>query len=283
MSLLEDYVALVAAIEATARALELAGAPRRLPAARRSAPRPLRGHARSRRDRGQHPSGRRLGRAQAPRAHALRGGAPGAARHREVHARRAPHRHRRRQPRDARRADGGRQPAAAPPRPAAQPHHLLAEPSGALVSLLRHVHRPHQPEPARGRGAQRHALRAGDRLRADRRDSSSRARRTRSPGWWTGSCAISSSTSPATPTARNSRSTSCTRPDSATGRLGPAGVPRLRDAAARAHEPAADAAAARAGRALLDASLSRAARALGHAPARRVHAAALRGRRTCAT
>ena len=33
-------------------------------------------------------------------------------------------------------ADRGRQPAAAPARPAAQPHHLLAEPSGALVSLL---------------------------------------------------------------------------------------------------------------------------------------------------
>ena len=72
-------------------------------------------------------------------------------------------------------------------------------------------------------------------------------------------------------------------PGSATGRLGHPRVPRLRDAAARAHEPAADPAAARAGRALLEAPLSRAPGALGHAPARRVHAAALRGRRTCAT
>ena len=108
-----------------------------------------------------------LGRAGRQHRQPLRGGAPRAARHREVHAGRPPHRHRRRQPRDARRPHRRRQPAAAPARPAAQPDHLLAGPPGALLSLLRHVHRPDQPEPARGRGARRRALRTGHRLPAD--------------------------------------------------------------------------------------------------------------------
>ena len=42
---------------------------------------------------------------------------------------------------------------------------FLAEPSVALLSFLRHVHRPDQPVAARGRGAQRRALRAATRLR----------------------------------------------------------------------------------------------------------------------
>ena len=172
-------------------------------------------------------------------------------------------------------ADRARQPAAAPPGPAAQPHRLLAEPSRALLSLLGHVHRPHEPEPARGRGARRHALRAGDRLRAARR---------------------------AVPARRGERAAVARRPDPAQlprrphrqhaprrvldrqalraghrhGTPRAARVPRLRDAAAPAHEPGADAAAARARRALLEDALPRSAGALGHAPARRVHAAALR-------
>ena len=79
------------------------------------------GDARSRRDRGQHPSGRELARVRRHHAAALRGGAAGAARHRQVHDRRPPHRHRRRQPRRARRRDAGRQPVPAPARPAEEP------------------------------------------------------------------------------------------------------------------------------------------------------------------
>ena len=65
-------------------------------------------------------------------------------------------------------------------------------------------------------------------------------------------------------------------PGTRDGTPGPAGIPRLRDAAARAHEPRADAAAARAGRALLEGAVPRGPRELGHASARRIHAAALR-------
>jgi hypothetical protein len=35
------------------------------------------------------------------------------------------------------------------------------------LPVQRHVHRPHQPGPARGRGTQRPALRAGDRAEAN--------------------------------------------------------------------------------------------------------------------
>ena len=143
---------------------------------------------------------------------ALRGGAARAARHREVHARRPPHRHGRRQPRDARRAHAGRQPAAAPARPVAQPHHLLAEPPVALVPVLGHVHRPDEPGPARGRGARRQALRARDRVPADGAQARRRHARPSSRGWSTGCCATCSPTSPATRTAPSSPSTSSTRP-----------------------------------------------------------------------
>ena len=211
VALAEDFVSLVAAIEATSPGPRAPGAPRGLPAARRPADRALRRHPRPRRDRGEHPPGLRLGRARPPRDRALRGGAAREARHREVHARRPPHRHRRRQPRHHRRADRRRQPAASPARPAALPHHLLADPPRALLPLLRALHRPDEPEPARGRGARRRALRARHRLRAARARASRRARRTRSRGSWTGSCAISSSTSPATRTAPSSPSTSSTR------------------------------------------------------------------------
>ena len=73
-------------------------------------------------------------------------------------------------------AHRGRQPDAAPPRRAAQPHHLLAEPSGAVVPVLRHVHRADQPGAARGRSAQRHPLRARDRVRAAGRAVAARRR-----------------------------------------------------------------------------------------------------------
>jgi hypothetical protein len=49
-------------------------------------------------------------------------------------------------------------------RPAAQPDQLLAQPSVAVLPLLGPVHRPDQPVAARRRGAQRFGVRAGDRL-----------------------------------------------------------------------------------------------------------------------
>ena len=98
-----------------------AGAHRRLSAAARSAPRRHQGHARSRRHRGQRPSGRELARSVDITRDALRGGAPDPARHRQVHDRRPAHRHRRRQSRRARRRDAGRQPVPAPARSAQEP------------------------------------------------------------------------------------------------------------------------------------------------------------------
>ena len=145
-------------------------------AARPSAPE-ARGHPGPRRHRGQHPPLRVLGRDGARHPHPLRGGAARPARHREVHARRAPHRHRRRQPCDPGRPHPGRQPAAAPARSGAEPDHLLAAPPEPVLSLLRDVHRTHQPGPTGGRGARRPALRARHRLPAD-------ARRARSPQPW---------------------------------------------------------------------------------------------------
>ncbi len=141
------------------------------------------------RHRGQHPSRVVVARADRHHRDALRGSAAGAPRHRKVHARRPPHRHRRRQSRHAGRRDAGRQPAAATPRPAAEPGHLLAEPSGAVVSVFRHVRRPDQPGAARRRGARRPPLRARDRVSAARRASTSSRRTSRCRGWSTGRCA----------------------------------------------------------------------------------------------
>ena len=105
-------------------------------------------------------------------------------------------------------ADPGRQPAAAPARPAAQPHHLLAAPPVAVVPVLGPVHRPDQPGARGRRGPPRGPLRARDRLRRARPPRRRPARR----GWSTGSSATCSSTSPATPTGPSSASTSCSPP-----------------------------------------------------------------------
>ena len=72
---LEDYLELLAAVEATAARARPAGPYRRLSAAARSAPQRHQGHARSRRDRGQHPSRRELARGGRHHHGALRGGA----------------------------------------------------------------------------------------------------------------------------------------------------------------------------------------------------------------
>ena len=137
----EDYLELVAAVEATAARLGSAGDARGLRAAARSAAESVSRHARSGRHRSQRPALAQLG--GAGRAHHLpvRGGARVAAGHREIHARRPPHRHRRRQSLRARRRDAAGLAVPAPARPAGEPAGLLAQPSVAVVSVLGSVHR----------------------------------------------------------------------------------------------------------------------------------------------
>ncbi len=102
------------------------------------------------------------------------------ARHREVRPRRHPHGHRRRQPPHPRRADAVRLAVAAPSGPAAQPRDVLAAPPGAVLRLLRPVHRPDEPGAAGRRGPARDPLRARDRLRRAR-DGARECRRGRQP------------------------------------------------------------------------------------------------------
>ena len=84
---------------------------------------------------------------------------------------------------------GGATPADSPflrrPDLLAQPDRLLAESSVAVVSVLRPVHRPDQPGPARRRGAQRFALRTRNRFPRDA-SAAGEQRLARRPGWSTG-------------------------------------------------------------------------------------------------
>ena len=173
-----------------------------------------------------------------------------------------------------------RRPADSPllrrPGSAAKPDHLLAEPSGAVVSVFRHVRRPDEPGAARRRSARRSAVRAGDRVPAARRASTQPGKEI-----------------DATLARRPAAAASADRPDRqhaprrildrqavfarhADGAPRPARVPRVRDAAALPDERRADAAAARAGRALLARAVSRRADPLGHGAARPLAAAAFR-------
>ena len=167
-------------------------------------------------------------------------------------------------------ARAGRQPVPAPARPAPQPDHVLAASSVAVVSVLGHVHRPDEPGAADRRGAPRLALRARARVRAsaegvaaaavarrsavpqslDRRDGQHASRRD-----------------------LHRQALLARRADRAARARR---VPRVRDAAASAHEPRAAVVAAVARRALLARAVSRRSRALGHAAARPVHAAVSR-------
>ncbi len=151
----------------------------------------------------------------------------------------------------------------------------------SLITFGRTIRRSHtfSRGPSSGPRANRRAWtrRAATRCTNSRSRSSNwmRSSRPASPmrnrGWWIASCAISSSTLRVIRIAPNSPSTSSTHravPQAA----GIAGASRIRDAAACAHEPRADPAAACVDRALLVAALSRQAGPLGHAPARRIHA-----------
>jgi uncharacterized protein (DUF2126 family) len=129
---------------------------------------------------------------------------------------------------------------------------------GAVLPVLRHVHRPHQPGAARRRGAPRKPLRTGNRLPADGR--AAQARRGKP-------AALAGRPPAAQPAGRSLRQHAprrvlhrqavFARRRRRTPR--PGRVPRLRDAAARADVAAADAAAARAGGALLADALPAAA------------------------
>ena len=213
--------------------------------------------------RGERPSRRELGRAgRASRTGALRGGAPVPARHREVHARRPPHRHRRRQPR--RRSAARRRPTA---RSCAAPTCCAAcSPTGTTIRRSRTSSRglfigPTSQAPRVDEARDDSALRARDRVR---RRCPERAA-TRRPG---------SSTALfrhllVDVTGNTHRAEFCIdklySPDARARPARAARAARLRDAAARAHEPGAAAAAARARRALLEDAVPRAAGALGHA------------------
>ena len=261
---LEDYLELLAAVEATAAELNLPVHDRGLSAAARSAAECDQGHARSRRDRGQHPSGRiwrdavditrtvyeeaRLSRLGADKFmidgrhtgtgggnHVVLGGA----------------------------VRGG-QPVPAPARSAEEPDPLLAAASLAVLSVLRPVHRPDQPGAAHRRGAPRSALRTRNRAVAD---PVARCRR--------GAAAVAGRPpAPQSPGRRHRQHPSrrnLHRQAILAGRADrparPRRIPLVRNAARRADEPGAAASVARAGRLVLARAAAWLAGALGHCAA----------------
>ena len=153
---------------------------------------------------------------------------------------------------------GGATPADCPvpaqARAAGQPAAVLAQPSVAELPVLGHVHRPDQPGAAGGRGAQRPALRAGDRAAA----KSQRNREIHGAEH----AAVAGGPHAAQHPGRRHRQHPPQRVlhrQALLARLqhrpaGPARTARLRDAAACAHEHRAAIADARIGRALLERS-----------------------------
>ncbi len=164
------------------------------------------------------------------------------------------------------------------PGPAAQPDHLLAEPPGPVLHLLRAVHRPDQSGAAHRRGAQRFALRTGNRLQPDRP-----CRRQRLVS------ALADRPRAAPPADRHAgqyppggvlhRQALFARQQQRPA--GSGGVPGVRDAAACPDEP--DAAASDAGhdRPVLEDAVQEQAGPLGHRTGRPVHAAAFRPAGPC--
>ena len=181
-------------------------------------------------------------------------------------------RHRRRQSHRARRHHAGRQPVPAAPRSAA----AASSPTGRTTRRCPTCSPAcSSARPARRRASTRRATSQLYELEIALAQMP-RARRRRSRrGWSTGCSATCWSTSPATRIAPRSASTSSMLAGGPIGPPGPRRVPRLRDAAACAHEPRAAAADPRAGRPRFwERAVSPAAGALGHGAARPLHAAA---------
>ena len=220
---LEAYCDLLHVIEEAAATHALPARARGLRSAAGRAPDPAHRHARPGRDRGQRAADLVVGGPAPPHRDAVRRGAPEPPRDREVRPRRPAHRHRRRQPHHPRRLAAGRFAAAAPPRSAREPDHVLAAASEPVVPVLGPVHRPDEPGAALRRGPPRGGLRDGDRAAGDPRGSPRRrANSARSPrrGSSTGRCGTCSPTSPATRTAPSSASTSSTAPTPAAAASG---------------------------------------------------------------
>ncbi len=165
------------------------------------------GHARPRRDRGQYPPLRALARGGRDHPRALRGGPPHPPRHRQVHDRRPPHRHRRRQPCRARRRHRRGQPVPAPARSPEEHRAVLAASPVPVVPVFRACS---SARPARRRASTRRGRTCCTNARSRSAWCPSLRSAHRCPGWSTGCSAISWSTSPATPIAPKSASTSCT-------------------------------------------------------------------------
>jgi len=152
---LEDYLELLAAVEAAAAELGVRVVLEGLPAAARSAAEAVVDHTRSGRGRGEYPPGFRLERAGRPGRVPVRGCAPVTPFTREIHVGRPSHRHRGRQPLCSGRPDTGRQPAAAASGLASRAWSATGTTTGPVVPFFNAVHWPDQPGAADRRGSRR--------------------------------------------------------------------------------------------------------------------------------